>query len=671
MKISLHWLYRYLLAPVPSDQVQECLDRQGFPIEACEPLEDGDFLIDAEVTSNRSDCLSHLGLAREVAAGEGLELQPPVIEINETGPDVQTLAQVDNQDEALCPVYTARVIQGIKVGPSPNWLVKALESIGLRSVNNVVDVTNFVLMEMGQPLHTFDLAKLAGQKIVVRKASTGEKFKAIDGTSHTLNDTMLVIADAEKPVAVAGVMGGLESEVTETTTDILLESARFDALSVRTTGRRLKLSSDSSYRFERGVDPLGVERASMRAAQLICELTGGSLATGVIRVGEQPPLPQTVSLHLERCNDLIGVTMDPQQVVQWLDRLQLSPVLEGDKVVCTIPTWRADLQREIDLVEEVVRMFGLDNIPTHSRISIEARPPQVAIAARQLLTRVLVAHGYYETINFSFVNPKQGMGFVPKGEEALQIDDERRKAEPMLRPSALPSLLACRKSNQDMGNQAVQLFELASVWVRFNGKIVERRELALLADVAEPGEAIRRLRGLVSELVERLGGSVSLVFKQTKEANYSDALAIEVAGQRLGTLGLVEGACQNQFDLQTAVVGATFDLDALIGLYPPQRTVAALCRFPGIERDLSVIVDNAVTWDQLSQEVRAAEPQLLEDLRFITTYRGKPIAKGQKSVSFRLSFRDPTATLRHDQVDPQMALVVDRLKQSVGAQLRD
>jgi phenylalanyl-tRNA synthetase beta chain len=676
MKLSLNWLNRYLSAPASQEQVCTLLGQQGFPIEEVEQLDGGDVFIDAEVTSNRSDCLSHIGMAREVAAGApDLELKQPPITITESDTTVESLTSVTNDETELCPVYTARVIQGVKVGPSPKWLVDCLEAIGLRSVNNVVDVTNFVLMEMGQPLHTFDMDKLDGGKIVVRRATKGEEFTAIDGTKHKLADSMLVIADASKPQAVAGVMGGLDSEVTDSTTNILLEAARFDQLSVRTTSRRMKLSSDSSYRFERGVDPRGVEVASQRAAQLIIELAGGTLAKGVIRVGEDEPQAKVIDLRIKRCNDLMGITFSPEVMAGLLNSLSLEAQIDGDVLKVTVPTFRSDIEREVDLIEEVARMYGMANIPVMDKITLEVRPSQDNLKARKRLAQILTAHGYCETMTFSFVDPKRGKLFVPKGNKPLEIGDERRKAEPMLRPSIIPSLMVCRKGNQDVGNADVKLFETASVWSRDPRKpeadnIVEHRELALLADVSDPQLALRAMRGMISELVERLGGNAKIAFSAIELPCYSDALEVSVNGKSVGVMGLIDKATQDAFDLQTPVIAASLILQPLIDLYPAQRLVGALSRFPAIERDLSVLVKDEITWDQIQTEVHATKPQFMESLNFVTTYRGKPIPKGIKSVSLRLTFRDEASTLRHEQVDGQMKSVMDALTNKLGADIR-
>ena len=680
MQTSLAWLNAHLDQPVSAEEASSVLTGLGFPVEAIESVTTSagtsDTALDVEITSNRPDCLSHLGLARELSAATGRALiAPDDAEPEATDQPVDDITSVDNQSSELCPVYTARVVRGVTVGPSPKWLADRLEAIGLRPINNVVDVTNYVLFELGQPLHAFDMQTLAEQRIVVRPAAKGESFKAIDESEHTLDDSMLVIADAKRPVAVAGVMGGAATEVSDATADVLLESAMFEPLSVRRTARTLKLASDSSYRFERGVDPLGIERASRRAAALIQHLAGGSIAEGRIRAGEPEPEPTAVSLRPERANQLLG--LDPpvisDQQAQYLDRLGLSPKQNGEAIRCTIPPRRLDLVREVDLIEEIARLHGLDQVPVQQKIHIVARPPQTRVSARQTLGRALAAHGYHETITFSFLEPGQGEPFLPAEASPATVEAQRQSAQSMLRPALLPSLLICRKANQDLGNRDVQLYECAACWHEQQGAIAERDHLALLADAPHAEAALRSMRGTLEELIEQLGGQPSragCAVEPIEDTRFHTAGRFAVNGQEVGRFGCVSQALQQRFDLQTPVVAAELDLPSLLALYPPQRGGGALPRYPGIERDISVVVEETVPWQRIDRAVAEAEPALLEGLDFLDVYRGKPIAKGQKSVSFRLRFRDPTRTLRHEEVDPQVQSVIDQLKRDANAELR-
>ncbi len=688
MKTSLNWLNHYLDRPVTADELAALLPNVGFPIDSTEAVVTAagthDLKMEVEITSNRSDCLSHVGLARETSAAGGMAVKLPDCSLPAAAaPAVASLTSVEVRDDKLCPLYTARVIKGVKIGPSPRWLADRVEAVGLRTVNNVVDITNFVLFELGQPLHAFDLNRLRGRRIIVRRATTGEGFLAIDGTKHTLRDSQLVIADEQAPVAIAGVMGGRDSEVSDATTDVLLESAQFDPLSVRRTRVALKLSSDSSFRFERGVDPLGVELASRRAARLILELAGGQLAEGVIRVGGPQATPRAITMRVARCNALLGTSLAPQRMVDLLNRLGLFPklaVVNGAEVItCVVPTYRLDLEREVDLIEEVARLHGLNQIPTRDKIELIVHSPSPVVQARRKVREVLTAHGFHETITFSFVSPRHGQPFLPAGDDDVRVTHDRRKAEPVLRPSVIPSLLECRKTNQDVGNSGVKLFESASCWSRRGGKIVERTMLALVADVDESAGkgveaaamALRAMRGTVTELIAQLGGLAGAAeFTPGQSPQFSASAGVSVNGRQVGVIGVLADTTQKLFDLQVPVVVAELEAAAILSLYPPRRKSAALARFPGIERDLSVVVAEETSWATIEGHVRATQPAMLESLDFVGTYRGKPIAQGRKSVTLRMVFRDSAGTLRHDQVDPQVAGVVDRLKQHIGAELR-
>ncbi len=691
MKISLHWLNQLLDRPTDTDEAARVLTAMGFPVEETEQVttSDGstDVMLDVEVTSNRSDCLSHVGVAREFAAGAGCELNPPEIDPPASdGTDVNTLATVTNHEPDLCQLYTARIIRNVKVGPSPDWLRRALESIGQDSINNVADITNYVLMQMGQPLHAFDYDKLAGHAIVVRKAKQGESIAALNAETYKLTPDHLVIADANDPVAIAGVMGGELSKVTESTTNVLLEAAMFDIVSVRHTVRNLKvkvknkLGTESSFRFERGIDPLGVDRASRYAAKLICELAGGTLAEGVIRVGAEPPTPRAVTMRIARCDALLGIQLGADRIVDLLQRLGLFPTLNdaGDAVTCVVPTFRLDIEREVDLIEEVARANGLADIPVREKIDIVAQQSQPHVDGRRRIGRTLVAHGFHETITFSFLTVEQGDMFLAEGESPALVEHNLRKQEPVLRPSLIPSLLRCRKMNYDVGNTNVKLFETGSTWRRgADQKISEQVTLALLADVGEgqaaaAAQTMAALRSAIAELIQQLGDhGASVDIKPADPPNFDTAATVAVNGQAVGSFGLLSAQAGKAFDLKVNVAVAELELAPLLALYPPKHQVGPLPKFPAIERDLSVILSEATPWAEVEQHVLATEPAMLEQLAFVETYRGKPIPKGQKSISFRMRFRDPETTLRHEQVDPQVNQVIERLKAKVNAELRD
>ncbi len=683
MQISLAWLNTYLDQPTDAQEAETLLTAQGFPIEGCEACGADDLVLDVEVTSNRPDCLSHVGVAREIAAGRAAGdddkdtqmLRLPEFDLDGLCCEESATSEkvsVECVEPELCDVYTARVITGVKVGASPSWLIERLEAIGLRTVNNIVDITNFVLHETGQPLHTFDLDRMSGQRVIVRHAKEDEAFDAIDGSSHRLSSEMLVIADATKAQAIAGVMGGRDSQVSDETVNVLLESASFAPLSVRKTSRRLKLSSDSSFRFERGVDRLGILKASARAAKLIIELAGGVIAKEPLVLGDVSYDAPEVELGVSRCNQLLGTGLSGKSIERLLTPLELSPRLNtaGDALVCTIPSHRLDLPREIDLIEEVVRLYGLDRIATRDKIALEIKPVEKTLTAKRKISQGLVAHGYFEAINHSLITQQAGEVFVSTGHRGVFLQED--KFQPMLRPSILPSLLHCRKMNQDVGNEGIRLFEIASVWEQAQEELVECVKLGFICDYTDD-QAIRKATGAIADVVTSLAGNRANIQIQSvaSDAIYRVAGRVMLDHIELGHIGVLTDAVTEQFGVQNKIIGCELDYAKLIDLYSSQRTLEQLSRFPDICRDLSVVVNESVSWSQIKQVIDQTSPALLVSLDFVGVYRGKPIAKGRKSLSLRMVFNDAKATLRHEQVDAPVSAIITALREKFDATLRD
>ncbi|MEL7472736.1 MAG: phenylalanine--tRNA ligase subunit beta, partial [Planctomycetota bacterium] len=501
MDISLRWMNDYLEpGDVTAEEAERLLTDAGFPIEAVTPLDDGDTLLDVEVTSNRGDCLSHVGVAREVAASPRASkvraLRVPrggrdgAEPIRAGGPVGERLT-LENATPHVCPRFTAQVIRGVKVGASPDWLVQRLESVGQRSINNVVDITNWLTFELGHPSHVFDLAKLAGHKLVVRWAREGETLATLDGERRTLCPKCLVVADAERATSLAGVIGGLDSEVTDATVDVVLEVATWDPRTVRDQARRHKVRTDASHRFERIVDARMLEWAATRAAALLLEVAGGELCEGMLVEGRGDEPPTAITLRPERCRRILGAEVGDEQIASYLSAHEINVDRDGGVLRCQPPAFRPDLTREIDLIEEVARTHGYDAIPIAERLPMVAAHPQEGERAMREIASVLTGLGYFETVTFSFVRPEEAELWRDASLKAIAVDDERRGAEPSLRPSALPSLLRCRKANQDGRVEqpgGVRLFEATAVFAETEqGASKERRTLTLLSDVAGTG----------------------------------------------------------------------------------------------------------------------------------------------------------------------------------------
>ena len=675
MKISLEWLAQYLPGPLAADAAAEALTHGGLPVEVIDTVQTDpgttDTVIDVEVTSNRSDCLCHVGVARELAALLDREFRdlPPVAEPATAGVPGDGLAALAIDDPDLCPHYTARVVRGVVVGPSPEWMQRRLRAVGLRPINNVVDVTNYVLMEVGQPLHAFDFDQLQGRQVTVRRARTGERLTTLDGREHPLADDMLVIADAVRPVALAGVMGGRDSEVTDRTVNVLLESARFDPLSVRSTARRLAMGSDSSYRFERGIDPTLPERASRRATQLLLEAAGGRVAGPLVVAGAAGYSPKSLWLRLTRLKQVLGVEFPANQVVDALARLGLRPQLRGERVDVTVPSHRLDLTQEVDLIEEAARVIGYQHIPERDQITIRVAPADPVRAAVEAVRSTLVAGGYSEALTFTFVSDLLATAFAPADAAGLPRADGRvRKADAQLRPSLLPGLLEAVRRNETVGTPGVHLFELGSVfWLDTGGTVVERRRATLVG-----GTDYRATRGTVEAVLARLDADRPITVSPADRPGFTPGGCGEVrwGNTVVGHVGRVDRSVADKLDLRDPPMAAELDLTVLLegARHVPQ--LRPLPRFPSVRRDLSLVVPETTRYEQVDATIHAVAPADLEAVEYVTTYRGKPLEGGTKSVTVALVFRSPTATLTGDAVETAVAGVVDAARQQLGATLR-
>jgi len=672
MKISLNWLNDYIETGLPADQIAEILSNLGLPCEGIEHLDD-DAVIDVEVTSNRGDCLSLLGIARELATVTGKELKTPVVTLDELDKDVTEFAGVEIVEPDLCGRYTARLIKGVKVGPSPNWLSKRVEAIGLRSVNNVVDATNYAMLETGQPPHAFDYDKIADGKIIVRKAITGERIVSIDGTTCDLDTNMLIIADARGPVAVAGVMGGLDTEVSEATATILLEDAYFDPISVRTTSRKLGLPSEAAYRFERTVDIEMVDWASKRTAQLITRAAGGKVARGVVDVYPKRKTQKEVTLRLSRLSKLLGIKIPSEEVVRILSALSFQPQGKDDLIVCSVASWRSDIYREVDLIEEVARVYGYNKIPTERQIKIEVLPVDTRQKLAKSIGTYLNGCGFYETINVGFVSSSVAELFTEADVKGhLGVKDVSRKSANLLRRTLIGSLLAVLKTNLNAKNLPCRIFEIASTFVprsqrdKEGNLPIEKTKLAIACD-----SDFRDLRGVIEGLIKSVDKDAQTVFTPANSVWAQTGAQIVINAKVSGVAGIVSRAVKEKFDFgDLTPCAAEIDFEQLLALHRGAIRVEPIPRFPAIQRDLSIIVNEKISWADIIDAVKKKASAELEDIQFVGIYRGEGIPSGKKSVTLSIRFRDEDGTLTHETVDRLQADIVASLTASVGAELR-
>jgi phenylalanyl-tRNA synthetase beta chain len=664
MKISCEWLGEYL-QPVPDAQAAgEALTHGGLPVESIEKA-GTDTVIDVEVTSNRSDCLCHVGVARELVALKGGTFKEVLVEAPEIDQPVTDAVRVEISSLQLCPHYTARLIRGVRIGPSPQWLVRRLEAVGIRPISNVVDVTNYVMMELGQPLHAFDFAKISGGRIVVRTAQRGETIVSLDGRKRELAPGMLVIADARNPAALAGVMGGLDTEVSEGTTDVLLESARFDPLSIRRTARALAMKSDSSYRFERGIDPTLPVRASLRAAQLILQTAGGTLLRGIAQAGSDQSPPRSISVRFSRLKQILGIELPPQDVINAFSRLSFSPVLCQDRIDVTVPSHRLDVNREIDLIEEAARVLGYDRIPTRQEISIRLTPPDPATLTHNTICDTLVASGFFEAVTFSFVSDSMRSDF---GASNLRADSAVRKADASLRPSLLPGLLEAVALNQTNGTPGAKLFEIGSVFAAGDGaKINEQRAVAMVG-----GADVRVTRGVVEAVLGKLDAQRNVRVEPEAHVGFAAGACGRVywGDEPVGFLGKIDRKISERLSLHDVPTAAELQLAPLLAGAKPVALLKELARFPSVRRDLSLVVKEGLRFEEIQTLVQKLELPFLEGIEFITTYRGKPLESGDKSVTISLIFRSPSATLTSEQVEESVQKAAGAAKEKLGATLR-
>jgi phenylalanyl-tRNA synthetase beta chain len=669
MLVSWKWLQEYVALSVTPSELTHKLMMAGLNHESTSAA-GTDFCIDLEITSNRPDCLGHIGVAREAAVLLQQPLKVPNPEPKSSGEPIEKAAQIRVDAPELCPRYQGRLIRGVKIKPSPAWLIERLQTIGQPAINNVVDITNYVLMECGQPLHAFDFKKLAGGQIIVRRAKENEQFPAIDHKTYTLTTDMCVIADAARPVALAGVMGGLDTEVSPSTSEVLLESAQFAPLAVRGASRKLKLSSDSSYRFERGTDPAGVDWASRRACELILQLAGGELAPGVIDLGAKAASPKPIVLRLSQLKRILGIEIPAAEVARIL--AALGCVVSSSDTISLIaipPTWRRDLTREIDLVEEAARIHGYEAIPEDIGVPMAASHKTDADRVLQKVRTVMTAAGYDEALTTSVVSEAWSNAFSPWTHSApLVLNQPMLKGADRLRRSIVPSLLECRRFNESVGNDASSLFEIARIYLPLANSLPhEQWSLA-----AVTGDGFLTVKGVLETILNRINPGLRLEVKDFKHPLLAadECCQLQLAGQRWGYLGKISASGQKQFGLRRDCTVLELDLGALVpmAVLTPQYQPAS--SFPAISRDLNLIVDEAIRWAQLSASVQAAAGERLQGISYLDTYRDpEKDGAGRKRLLFSVQLRSPDRTLTGDEADQIIQRIVVACGETHGAVL--
>jgi phenylalanyl-tRNA synthetase beta chain len=657
----------------------------GQPFEPSKP----DTIYSLEITPNRPDLLCVTGVARFIASRLGLPLKYPSAEMDASAIDknlsISSKIIIKNESAEKCPRYTARLIFGVKVCDSPEWLKQALESSGIRPINNIVDVTNYVLLELNQPLHAFDLKKLGGSRLIIRPASKGEKILALDGKQYHPSAEDLVIADEKDPAALAGIMGGENYSVGPDTTEIILESAYFQPRGVRKTSRRLGVSSDSSYRFERGIDIENCVFALNRAASLIASTAGGKISADYIDIYPEKKQAKTIALRFERVNRLLGCNFSPGQITDMASALFFEPSPgDGGSINVVVPAHRADIFEEIDIIEDIAQIHGYDNIPLTLPASVITRGKELKINMfKKMLAFSARSFGFSEVYNYSFINNRvlKEMKIPGYGTEgAIALKNPFNDEETHLKTALLYDLVKNLVTNSNNENQNIHLFENANVFYNKSGIYGQRPALAAIScgsviERAYNGREFVSDFNYIKSVIEGLISAACVNPRITYEIDGSDGLydfkaGIYVSGRRIGCAGALSSSIIYDNKLKTSVHMFELDVEALYGLYNGHAGYSSISRFPSVKRDLSLVVDDSVPQEKLDSIINSDFKTLIKSLTLFDLYKGSQVADGRKSLSYNIVFQSDKKTLSESEINKFMERIISRLKNEVNAELR-
>jgi len=680
MKISYEWLKEFVDLNISPEELTSLFNQVGLMVETTEKIE-GDAVYEIETYANRPDTLVHLGVAREIATLLDLSLKSktwPLVELEQPTSD---LIDIQIMDSKLCPRYCGLVVKGVKVCPSPEWLRKRVEAIGLRPINNVVDISNYVCFSLGQPIHTFDLNKIGGAKIIIRKARKGETIRTLEGMLVDLSPEMMVIADESRPVAIAGVIGGEESGITEKTRDVFIESANFNPISVRLTAKKLGLTTDASYRFERGADVNCAPVAATMAASLLCSF-GAMASRGLLDVYPAPGKLKTVTLRLKRIAELLGVEIPSDFVIKTLTGLGLKLKEEGKNVWSVeVPSFRVDLEREADLIEEVARFYDYDRIPSEVTPAKSFELP--ADRKRERLWRlkeILFHQGFDEVINFSFADPEKEK-IWQTGLNPIKLKNPISSRSSMLRTSLLPGLVENAVWNFNREAEGVHIFEVGNIYFWEDKEVhKEKLRLGILSTGIREGQTWKEpkketdffvLKGAVESLVSLLGLN-SLDFKSEGHPFFEDGQSLQMflKNEPLGYLGVIKKAIARNYELESPAYGAELDLSELLERQLKPFTFVQIPKFPGTSRDLSFLLDESVPYQEIHRQLQKLNVPYLERFEVYDRFQGESIPPGRVSFAVRFFFRHQARTLQTEEVDRAMLDILSQLKTSLKIQLR-
>ena len=649
--------------------------------EDCKPGDDintvignDDTIVDFEITNNRPDCYSIIGLAREAAAAFNRPMRhhEPVVKGGAAG-SLTDLLDVEVPADDLCSRYTARMVRNVKIAPSPKWLRQRLRANGVRPINNIVDITNYVMLEYGQPMHAFDYRYVSSGKIVVRRSEEGETLTTLDGNIRALTPGMLVIADGEKPIGLAGIMGGENSEIVADTVDVVFESANFNGTSIRQTALALGMRTEASGKFEKNIDPLLTVPAVNRACELVEMLGAGEVMDGMIDVLNTIPAPRTLPLEPARINALLGTDISEADMVEYLRRLEI-PVEDGTILV---PSFRPDLVQTADIAEEVARLYGYNEIPTTAFRSATAEGGYTGTMVLENKTGALCRSlGYSEILTYSFVSPSYfDMIRLPADSplrKAMRIQNPLGEDASIMRTIALPSMLSILARNNAYHNSAVKLYELAKVYLPKDGQTLPDEPKHLLLGTYGEGEDFFSLKGEIEAILKGMNvrPTAYTAVKDNPSYHPGRCARITVDGTDVGVFGQVHPLVAKNYGIEADIYAAELNFTALSALIAPASTYVPLPKYPAVSRDIAVICDEALTVAELSACILKAGGKLLREVRLFDIYRGKGIEEGKKSTAFSLTLRADDRTLTDADSDGVIAAVLNALETKLGAKLR-
>ncbi|MCE5324446.1 phenylalanine--tRNA ligase subunit beta [bacterium] len=694
MKLSTNWLREYININYALDELATKLTMAGLEVEETIPLSkeaiakaggsgtSDDVVWDVKVTPNRGDWLSVLGVARECAPLVGANAKMPATDVKGSEPPTSEYIKIRIDDPDLCRRYVGIVVRGVEIKESPGWLKDRLIAAGMRPINNVVDVTNYVMLELGQPLHAFDYKLLHDSQIIVRRAKPGEVIVSLDGQERKLEEDMLVIADSDRAVALAGIMGGIDSEISEQTQDILIESANFNSTSIRRTSKHLGLVTESSYRYERSVDPSIAPIAAMRAAQLIGELGNGTVSKGMVDIYPSRVEPLEITARPKRVNDILGTDIDASSMVDYLNSLEIEASLQDGLLICRVPTFRVDITREIDIVEEVGRVYGYESFAaTLPKSSLQGKDSPEGLF-RDRVRRILMTCGCQEALTHSLVSSSL-TAMTGKSDISLGVRNPLTEDLDAMRTDLFPNLLQVIARNQSYGTNDVSVFEVGKVYFKTqNADHGERLSIAgaMIGNMATsawslPEEALQvdfyTCKAIVENLLDGLGiEKAEYKAAEVPMLHATRAAKIIIEDNEVGILGEVAPDVRESFDLRGRPYVFELDFNALIAASPKIIKYKEPARFPALYRHLAVVVDDKVEYTKLERLVQGSGKGLVADVDLLDVYKGEQIGLGRRSLTISIVFRSQEKTLTDDEVNSVLTGIKEVLTGELGASFR-